>query len=242
MIKNFFCLFYDFVILIPCTVLVHMKKQNQSKKNLLPSAKTDSPGTKENFLIIISILIVLSLISLVAWHKASVESTHVDTISSEDKQKLGELVLKVASNPGDLKKVYNSFWNVLDKYSSLSATQLTHLKKDMRELFYLPKLFLEDAGKTVKNQIPFKSIEREKLEKRFLQKGFLTEQQVQDDKETMKLIALNKPLKASHGLEIIIEEKRIGEMLQNWNDKEIEKIVDRLFIPSKNPVPMEAGR
>ncbi len=105
----------------------------------------------------------------------------------------------------------------------------------MRELFYLPKLFLEDAGKTVKNQIPFKSIKREKLEKRFLQKGFLTEPQVQDDKETMKLIALRKPLKASHGLEIIIEEKRIGEMLQNWNDKEIEKIIDRFFTQNLTP-------
>ncbi len=206
-----------------------MKKKNQSKNILLAFAKTDSPCTKEYFFIIIFILIVLSLISLTVWNKARVEPTKVDTISSHDKQRLGELVLKVASNPGDLNKVYNSFWNVLDKYSSISASQLSQIKKDMRELFYLPKLFLEDAGKTVKNQIPFKSVEREKLEKRFMQKGFLTEQQVQDDKETMKLIASRKPLKASHGLEIIIEEKRVAEMLHNWDDKEIEKIIDRLF-------------
>ena len=129
----------------------------------------------------------------------------------------------------------------MDKYSSLSASQLSHLKENMRELFYLPKLFLEDAGNTVKNQSPFKSIERDRLEKYFLQEGFLTEQQVEDDKETMKLIALKKPLKASHGLQIIIEEKRIGEMLQNWNDKEIEKIIDRLFTPLKDPLTAEAG-
>ena len=226
--------------LFPVVFMVHMEKHQKSKISSFAFSKTDDPSTKKYFFIIISVLVVISIISFTAWNKARVELTEIH-ISSEDKQRLGELVLKVASNPRDLKKVYNGFWNVLDKYSSLSASQLSHLKENMRELFYLPKLFLEDAGNTVKNQSPFKSIERDRLEKYFLQEGFLTEQQVEDDKETMKLIALKKPLKASHGLEIIIEEKRIGEMLQNWNDKEIEKIIDRLFTPLKDSPTAEAG-
>ena len=210
-----------------------MKK---SEKSSIASAKTNSPGKKKCFLISFAILIVVSIISSVVWNKAGVEPVQNDIISLQDKQRLGELALKVASNPGDLKKVYHRFWNILEKYSLKTGTQLTHLKKEMRELFYLPKLFLEDAGKTVKNQVPFKSIEREKLEKRFLVKGFLRDQQIQDDKETMRLIASRKTLKASHGLEIIVEEMRIAEMLQNWNDKEIERMINRLFTPLEEPV------
>ncbi len=98
--------------------MVHMKKHKKSKISSFASTKTDSPCTKEYFFIIISILIVISVISLMVWNKARVEPTQIDIISSVDKQRLGELVLKVASNPGDLKNVYNSFWNILDKHSS----------------------------------------------------------------------------------------------------------------------------
>lgn len=212
-----------------------MKKSKKSDKSSIASAKTNSSGKKKYFLIVLAALIVVSIISLAVWNKAGVEQVQSNIISLQDKQRLGELALKVASNPGNLKEVYHRFWNILEKYSLISGSQLTLLKKDMRELFYLPKLFLEDAGKTVKNQIPFKSIEREKLEKRFIEKGFLKEQQIQDDEETMRLIASRKALKASHGLEIIVEEMRIAEMLQNWNDKEIERIINRLFTPLEGP-------
>jgi hypothetical protein len=47
----------------------------------------------------------------------------------------------------------------------------------------------------------------------------------------MELIAKKKPISAAHGVEIFIDEKRIDEMLGEWNDEEIEKIISKLFTP-----------
>lgn len=59
------------------------------------------------------------------------------------------------------------------------------------------------------------SIERDG-EKQFFEAGFLTQQQIQSDDETMKLIAQRKPITATHGVGILVDEKRITEMLQEW--------------------------
>jgi hypothetical protein len=135
----------------------------------------------------------------------------------------------VASNPDDLETIDTDFRDILKKYSPESGTRLVHLKEYMEGLFYLPKLFYEDAKKAIQEKRPFKSGERKRLEQHFLKTGFLTIQQIQNDEETMELIAKKKPIAAAHGVEIFIDEKRIDEMLGEWNDEEIKKIISELF-------------
>ena len=183
------------------------------------------------FIIVLTLLIVISTVSLFVWNQARVKPILIDIISMKDRQKLGELVLMIASNPGDLKTVYNSFWDVLEKYDVISEFHITDLKEETNDLFFLPKLFYEDALKTINRKSPFKSVDREKVEKRFLEEGFLTKLQIQNDKETMDLIAQMKPLKAAHGVEIFIDETRINEMLKEWSDREMVEIIDKLFMP-----------
>lgn len=174
---------------------------------------------------------VISLTSFVAWDHWRVKAIQVNKISLEDRQRLGSIVLMIASNPDGLETVYNSFWDILEKYGVESGSQLTHLKKDLSKLFFLPKLFYEDARNSIKNNKSFKSVNRERLEKQFFEAGFLTQQQIQSDDETMKLISHRKPIAAAHGVEIFIDEKRITEMLREWNDREMEEIINKLFTP-----------
>ena len=135
----------------------------------------------------------------------------------------------VASNPDDLETIDESFRDILKKYSAEPGTRLVHLKEYMSGLFYLPKLFYEDAKKAIQEKRPFKSTERNRLEQHFLKAGFLTIRQIQNDEATMELIAKKKPIAAAHGVKIFIDEKRIDEMLGEWNDEEIEKIISKLF-------------
>ena len=188
-------------------------------------------NSKKNFILAISILITIFLASFVIWNKIRVKSVQIDKISLEDRQKLGTMILMVASNPDDLETIDESFRDILKKYSAESGTRLVYLKEYMNGLFYLPKLFYEDAKRAIKNKNPFKSTARDRLEQHFLKAGFLTIQQIQNDEETMELIAKKKPISAAHGVEIFIDEKRIDEMLGEWNDEEIEKIISKLFTP-----------
>ncbi len=188
-------------------------------------------NSKKNFILAISILITIFLASFVIWNKIRVKSVQIDKISLEDRKNLGAMILMVASNPDDLETIDESFRDILKKYSAESGTRLVYLKEYMNGLFYLPKLFYEDAKRAIKNKNPFKSTARDRLEQHFLKAGFLTIQQIQNDEETMELIAKKKPISAAHGVEIFIDEKRIDEMLGEWNDEEIEKIISKLFTP-----------
>ena len=188
-------------------------------------------NSKKNFILAISILITIFLASFVIWNKIRVKSVQIDKISLEDRKNLGAMILMVASNPDDLETIDESFRDILKKYSAESGTRLVYLKEYMNGLFYLPKLFYEDAKRAIKNKNPFKSTARDRLEQHFLKAVFLTIQQIQNDEETMELISKKKPISAAHGVEIFIDEKRIDEMLGEWNDEEIEKIISKLFTP-----------
>lgn len=178
-----------------------------------------------------TILIVASLSSFFLWNYIKTRPLKINTISLEDRQSLGNFLLMVASNPDDLKRVSNNFWNILQKYDAISESRSIILKEEIALLFFLPKLFYNDARVAIKNKKPFKSPERKRLEKHFLKNGFLTKQQIENDNKTMELIAKRKPVAAAHGVEIFIDETRINEMLKEWSDREMVEIIDKLFMP-----------
>lgn len=208
-----------------------MKKAKKIKISSIASAGSTCIFKKINFLLVLIVLIVISFASFFIWNKTRDKPIQIDNISSEDRQYLGAMILMVASNPDDLETIDKDFRDILKKYSSESGTRLIHLKEYMNGLFYLPKLFYKDAKKAIQEKRPFKSTERDRLEQHFLKAGFLTIQQIQNDEETMELIAKKKPISAAHGVEIFIDEKRIDEMLGEWNNEEIEKIISKLFTP-----------
>ncbi len=206
-----------------------MKKNKKIKKSSTASTGSKSTFNKKNIILILVTIIVISFASFFVWNKTRDKPVQIDNISSEDRQNLGAMILMVASNPDEFETIDTDFRDILKKYSPESGTRLVHLKEYMEGLFYLPKLFYEDAKKAIQEKRPFKSGERKRLEQHFLKTGFLTIQQIQNDEETMELIAKKKPIAAAHGVEIFIDEKRIDEMLGEWNDEEIKKIISELF-------------
>jgi hypothetical protein len=206
-----------------------LKKNKKIKKSSTASTRSKSTFNKKNIILVLVTIIVISFASFFVWNKTRDKPVQIDNISSEDRQNLGAMILMVASNPDDLETIDTDFRDILKKYSPESGTRLVHLKEYMEGLFYLPKLFYEDAKKAIQEKRPFKSGERKRLEQHFLKTGFLTIQQIQNDEETMELIAKKKPIAAAHGVEIFIDEKRIDEMLGEWNDEEIKKIISELF-------------
>ena len=206
-----------------------MKKNKKIKKSSTASTGSKSTFNKKNIILILVTIIVISFASFFVWNKTRDKPVQIDNISSEDRQNLGAMILMVASNPDEFETIDTDFRDILKKYSPESGTRLVHLKEYLKGLFYLPKLFYEDAKKAIQEKRPFKSGERKRLEQHFLKTGFLTIQQIQNDEETMELIAKKKPIAAAHGVEIFIDEKRIDEMLGEWNDEEIKKIISELF-------------
>ncbi|HJP18945.1 MAG TPA: hypothetical protein QF468_09855 [Nitrospinota bacterium] len=206
-----------------------MKKNKKIKKSSTASTGSKSTFNKKNIILILVTIIVISFASFFIWNQTRDKPVEIDNISSEDRQNLGAMILMVASNPDEFETIDTDFRDILKKYSPESGTRLVHLKEYMEGLFYLPKLFYEDAKKAIQEKRPFKSGERKRLEQHFLKTGFLTIQQIQNDEETMELIAKKKPIAAAHGVEIFIDEKRIDEMLGEWNDEEIKKIISELF-------------
>gem|GEM_PF-1173477 len=211
----------------------YLKKKKEKKREL--SSNTSAGFTcifkKINFTLVLVVIIAISFTIFFVRNKAKVKPFPIEKISLEDRQELGAMILMVASNPDDLETIDTDFRDILKKYSRESGTRLFHLKEYVNGLFYLPKLFYEDAKRAIQEKRPFKSTERDRLEQHFLKSGFLTIQQIQNDGETMELIAKKKPISAAHGVEIFIDEKRIDEMLGEWNDEEIEKIISKLFTP-----------
>jgi len=206
-----------------------LKKNKKIKKSSTASTGSKSTFNKKNIILILVTIIVISFASFFIWNQTRDKPVEIDNISSEDRQNLGAMILMVASNPDEFETIDTDFRDILKKYSPESGTRLVHLKEYMEGLFYLPKLFYEDAKKAIQEKRPFKSGERKRLEQHFLKTGFLTIQQIQNDEETMELIAKKKPIAAAHGVEIFIDEKRIDEMLGEWNDEEIKKIISELF-------------
>ena len=210
---------------------IALKKNKKNKKSLIASTGPTSIVKKRNFTLILISVITISVAFFATWYRATDRSVQIDKISLEDRKILGSIILMVASNPDDMETVDKSFRDILKKYSAESEINLVHLKKYMRGLFYLPKLFYEDAQKAIQDKGPFKSTERNRLEQHFLKSGFLTMEQIQNDDDIMELIAHKKPIKGAHDVEIFIDEKRIAEMLREWNDKEVENMINELFRP-----------
>ncbi len=206
-----------------------MKKNKKIKKSSNASAGSICVFKKKKIFLVLIALVVISFASFFIWNKAGDKPLLIDIISSEDRQNLGAMILMVASNPDDLETIDKDFRDILKKYNPESETQLVHLKEYLSRLFRLPKLFYEDAKRAIQEKKPFKSEGRDRLEQHFLKSGFLTIPQIQNDEDTMELIAKKKPISAAHGVEIFIDEKRIDEMLGEWNDEEIEKIIRKLF-------------
>lgn len=208
-----------------------LKKKTSSKRKALSYTNKKWPRLVLRVVIFV-LLTVTPVLSWVIWRgETGGRSVSLDTLPQEDKERLGELVLRVSSNPDDFEIVYGDFWGILQKKGDLSPSGAVRLKETMRELFYLPKLFWEDARESVRRKRAIKSAERERLEKRFLRGGFLSERRIALDQETMEELADENPVEAEHGVEILVDEAMVNAMLDTWNEDQVEQIIDTLFRP-----------
>lgn len=164
------------------------------------------------------------------WRGKEGGSFRFEEMSPDDRQRLGELVLQLSHNPEELNEtIHHQFWEILDRNRSASPPDFLLLKRRMENLFYLPKLFWEDARQTLQRQKPFKSKRRDQIEKKLVEEGFLSPPRVQADDAIMEKLSHGDPIMSNHGVEIIVDEQMVTEILTSWDEREIQRAMLTLF-------------
>lgn len=153
----------------------------------------------------------------------------LDRLSSTDKSRLREITTAVMQENGmPTTKIYQEFWGIWGKMS-LSQQDYGYMRLIMvgASADY-QKLFWEDAMTAFQTGRPFKSNEREQLEKKLQEAQLMTNFRVQQNDDFIEKVAKREPINAPQGTAFITDVE-IRNTLDNI--EAITQRINRLFTP-----------
>jgi hypothetical protein len=152
----------------------------------------------------------------------------IESLSSGDKDRFREIMGGVARDASFL-TVENKaeVKAILHKAGVNNKESVAYFRNTIiGESSAYQKLFYEDALQAVKTGRPFKSMERENLEKKMLSEKTITEFRIEENEKTIEKIAARLPI-ATNGTEVLLNSDAIKNILANLNAS--MKRLDELF-------------
>lgn len=159
------------------------------------------------------------------------ETNPLDRLSSTDKIRLREIVTVVMQEEGmPTSEIYREFWSIWGKM------KLNQPEYDAMRMVLVgatvdyQKLFWEDAMTTFQAGRPFKSNERDRMEKNLQEAQLMTSFRIQQNDELIEKIAKQEPIDTAQGAALITD-VQIRNALSNIES--LGQRFDRLFTPTE---------
>jgi hypothetical protein len=154
------------------------------------------------------------------------------SLTSEERQKITEIVLSVAEDPEDtVKPARDEIWSILKKRGTPSVGALGRLKNRLRFIGEGHRLFWLDAREALKSHHMVKSPERARWEDRLSKDGWLSAAQRGRFDELMKQVMGEEPIASNHGVEVALNSTMMEEIVNSWDGQELDRAIALLLTP-----------
>lgn len=154
------------------------------------------------------------------------------SLTSEERQKVTELVLSVAEDPEErVKSAQGELWAILRKHGPPSGSQLGRLKPLFLTIGEGHYLFWLDAREALKSHRMVKSPNRARWEEQLVRNGWLSSQQRDRFDDLMKQVMEEEPIPSNHGVEVSLSSTMVDEIVNSWDERELERSVTYLLTP-----------
>jgi hypothetical protein len=154
------------------------------------------------------------------------------SLAPEERQKITELVLSVAEDPEEsVRPAREELWAILKRRGSPTPGQLEGLRTQFRIIARGHPLFWRDAQEALQFHRMVKSPERARWEDGLAQTGWLSDLQRTRFDDLMKQVIEEEPFPSNHGVEVSLSRKMVDEIVNSWDDRELERSVDALLTP-----------
>lgn len=152
-----------------------------------------------------------------------------DRLSSTEWARFKEIIVSVMqSSQSFTPDIHREFWGLINKMGHLTNAEIQKLKTLFTGMgsTYI-RQFWKDALQAAKTGKPFKSVQREKIEKQYFELGLLPESRIKENEKLIEKIANHQPIKISGGTEGVADEEVITKVLENLDAVIVR--VNRLF-------------
>lgn len=154
------------------------------------------------------------------------------SLTSEERQKVTELVLAVTEDPEEtVKSAHDELWTILRKHGSPSEKQLGRLKSRFLTIGEGHRLFWLDARESLKSHRMVKSPDRARWEEQLARDGWLSARQRDRFDDLMKQVMEENPIPSNHGVEVSLSSTMVDEIVNSWDERELERSVTYLLTP-----------
>jgi hypothetical protein len=154
------------------------------------------------------------------------------SLTPEERQKITELVLSVAEDPDEsVRPAREELWAILNSHGSPSRRQLEWLRTQMLIIGRGHPLFWRDVQAALQAHRMVKSPDRARWEDGLAQSGWLSDLQRTRFDELMKQVIEEEPIPSNHGVEVPLNRQMVDEIVNGWDERELERSVDALLTP-----------
>ena len=154
----------------------------------------------------------------------------VSDLSRAERLQLSELILNVAEEPKEtLPKAKEIVWAIFGPHGTPSASAQQELEQVFLKIGQGPRLFWLDAQQAIQEQRPIKGPERTQWEADLLSDGWLSLAQQRRYEEFMARLAGEEPIESTHGIDIVVDEKIVQEIVQSWDEDELRQAIRALL-------------
>ncbi|MBI3995318.1 MAG: hypothetical protein HY349_05015 [Nitrospirae bacterium] len=157
-----------------------------------------------------------------------------ESLTSEERQKITELVLSVAEDPEEtVKPAQEELWAILKQHGLPSGADLGLLKGRFLAIGEGHRLFWLDAREALQTHRMVKSPERVRWEEQLSRDGWLSSQQRVRFDSLMTQVMEEAPILSNHGVEVSLSQAMVNEIVNSWDARELERSVAYLLTPPK---------
>lgn len=156
------------------------------------------------------------------------------SLTSEERQKVTELVLALTEDPEEtVKSAHDELWTILRKHGSPSEKQLGRLTSRFLTIGEGHRLFWLDARESLKSHRMVKSPDRARWEEQLARDGWLSARQRDRFEDLMKQVMEENPIPSNHGVEVSLSSTMVDEIVNSWDERELERSIAYLLTPPK---------
>jgi len=154
------------------------------------------------------------------------------SLTSEERQKITELVLSVAEDPEEtVQPARAEIWAILKKHGRPSGRELEELKAQFLVIGRGHPLFWQDAREALQSHRMVKSPDRTRWEEELARAGWLSDPQRARFDALMKQVIEEEPIPSNHGVDVSLSGQMVEEIVNSWDERELEQSVTALLIP-----------
>ncbi|MBI3610229.1 MAG: hypothetical protein HY204_05955 [Nitrospirae bacterium] len=175
---------------------------------------------------------VLSFLSLVLFLGCAADGDEAVSLTPEERQKITELVLAVTEDPQDtVVSAHEELWSILKKHGPPSERQIGRFKDRFLTIGEGHHLFWRDAREALRSRHRVKSPARVRWEERLEKDGWLSQKQRDRFDDLMSHVVSEEPISSNHGVEVSLSGTMVDEIVNSWDEQELERSVAYLLTP-----------